>query len=169
MENGFLDKKIIHDFFKVSIFFKGINGIWEIAVGVLFLLFKRETIHRDLLTISDFAIVKHSSYFASNYLTHQANSFSLNTKYFLAFYFFFYGVINLFLVISLLKGKLWAYPAAMFFFILFIVYQGYRFSLHHSGLLLFFTILDIALVALTWIEYQNVKKKRLEESGLPKI
>lgn len=148
-----LHKRIVHSLFEITILVKGINGIWEIAVGILFFFFKTDTIYRAIMQVTGYPIVRHSGRLTTDYLVRQANNFSLSTKHFLAFYFIFYGVINIFLVVALLKGKLWAYPTAIAFFIFFILYQCYRLFLHHSGLLLFFTVFDICLVVLTWLEY----------------
>ena len=162
MEQTFLRHKIVHGLFNVTIAVKGINGLWEIAVGILFFFFKTDTIYRLLISFAGYGIVRNSGHATTNYLLKQAHNFSPSTKYFIAFYFVFYGIINLFLVIFLLRGKLWAYPVAMLFFLFFIVYQFYRFFLHHSGLLLFFTLFDIFLVLLTWLEYQRLKKEAVE-------
>jgi|SRR3989344_2051541 len=149
---------IIHGLFEVTILLKGINGFWEILVGILFFFLKQDTIYRAIVSFTESSLVKYSGQFTFDYLLRQADNFSLSAKYFLAFYFFFYGVINILLVISLLRGKLWAYPTAIFFFIIFIVYQWYRFLLHRSGLLLFFTLFDILLVVVTWLEYGRIKR-----------
>ncbi len=151
--------KIIHDLFEATVLIKGINGLWEIVVGILFLFFKTETIQKSIIFFTGNEKVSGSGHFTKNYLITQANNFSLSTQHFIAFYFLFYGIVNIFLVISLLKGKIWAYPTAIIFFILFILYQWYRFFLHHSGLLLFFTIFDILLVSLTWLEYRRISLK----------
>ncbi len=158
MDNNFLQNKMVHGLFKVTVFMKGISGCLEIIIGTVFFFFKREAIYQAIISATGYKIIKGSGHLTTDYLTKQANNFSTNTKYFIAAYFLFYGVINIFLVISLLRGKLWAYPAAILFFISFIIYQWYRFFVHHSGLLLFFTLFDIFLVVLTWLEYKRLKK-----------
>ncbi len=159
MEQDFLKNKVVHSLFEMTILIKGVNGFLEIIIGILFLFFKTEDIYKAMISVTGYRIVSHSGHFTTNYLLKQANNFSLSTKYFIALYFIFYGIVNIFLVISLLKGKLWAYPTAIIFFILFIFYQIYRFFLRRSGLLLFFTIFDIFLVFLTWLEYKRLKEK----------
>jgi uncharacterized membrane protein len=158
-------RNILHNLFEITIFMKGIHGIWEVAVGIMFFFIKTQTVYNVIMAVAGYDIVKDSGHFATNYLMNQANNFSLSTKYFLAWYFLFYGLVNLFLVFFLLKGKLWAYPMAILFFVFFICYQFFRFFRHHSGLLLFFTLFDIFLVFLTWLEYQGIKK---EQGDLPK-
>jgi len=155
-----LQNKVVHSLFEITIFFKGLNGIWEIIVGVLFLIFKREAIRNTIIALTHREIVQDSGHLAMKYLTNQANNFSSSTQYFIAVYFLFYGLVNIFLVVSLLKGKSWAYPVAIVFFSLFILYQLYRSFAHHSGLLLALTIFDIFLVGLTFLEYKRVQKGR---------
>ncbi len=162
MEKNNLQNKILHSLFEITILVKGINGIWEIIMGVLFFFFKEETIYKAIIAVTGYRIIRYSGHFTTNYLIRQANNFSANTKYFIAFYFLFYGIVNIFLVIFLSRGKLWAFPVTILFFSFFIVYQFYRFFLHHSGLLLFFSIFDIFLVFLTWLEYKRLKNLKTE-------
>ncbi len=91
---------------------------------------------------------------------HRGERLSQATYYFIAFYLLFYGVVNMFLVISLLLGKLWAYPAAMIFFTLFTSYMFVRFLHNGSPILFLFAVYDMFLIVLTSLEYQRIKKQR---------
>lgn len=152
-----LGNQLVHGFFEVTVLCKGISGIVEICSSFLLILFKPATISRAIISFTHERIVRHSGAFAMNFATNQANHFSLATQRFVAFYLLFYGVINIFLVISLLRGKLWAYPTAIVCFSLFTVYMFIRFLFNHSVVLSFFIIFDIFLFVLTWLEYQRVK------------
>ena len=61
-------------------------------------------------------------------------------------------------ILSLWRRKLWSYPSAIVFFILFIIYQMYRYTHHHSAWLILLSILDVIVVMLTWLEYGNLKR-----------
>ncbi len=82
------------------------------------------------------------------------------TQRFITVYLLFYGLVNLFLVVALLRGRLWAYPAALIGFSLFTAYMVIRFLQNHSLLLLAFSAYDIFLIVLISLEYQRVKKLR---------
>ena len=62
-----------------------------------------------------------------------------------------------FLVAGLLRGKLWVYPAALWFLAAFAGYQSYRFALDHSLALLALTIVDLVVMWLIWREYRYRK------------
>ena len=74
-----------------------------------------------------------------------------------AIYLFGHGVIKLWIIIGLLRKKLWYYPVAMIVFGLFIVYQLYRYTFTHSFLLLLITALDFIVIGLTWHEYRHLR------------
>jgi uncharacterized membrane protein len=152
-----IKNKLIHGFFEVTVLCKGISGILEITSSLLLVLFKPETISRAIISFTHQRIIRHSGAFATDFATNQANHFSSATQRFVAFYLLFYGVINIFLVISLLRGKLWAYPTAVICFSLFTVYMFVRFLFNHSVILSFFVVFDIFLIGLTWLEYQRIK------------
>ena len=84
--------------------------------------------------------------------------FSGATKNFYACYLISHGVIKLGLVVGLLKGKLWSYPASLVVLGLFIVYQLYRFSYTHGVGLIVLTVFDFFVLGLVWHEYLLVRR-----------
>jgi len=80
---------------------------------------------------------------------------SLTVTYFLAAYIMFWGALDAFFSFWLLRGKVWAYPLASTLMALFIVYQTFRFTHTHSAILLFFTLIDVSILALTIREYRK--------------
>lgn len=150
----------IHNLFEITIFVKGFNGVFEILIGLLFLFSKGDNLHRLMLSAANRGLAALTES-PVHYLTSQAGGISPSTQFFIAIYFLFYGAVNIFLVIFLVQGKLWAYPVAITCFTGFIVYQIYRFYLHHSGLLLFLTFFDVFLVALTFLEYRRIRRQSM--------
>jgi len=71
-----------------------------------------------------------------------------------------HGVIKAVLVYALLKDKLWAFPWAIGVFTAFGIYQIYRYVVQPSGWLIALTILDVIVIALTWLEWQRVTQQR---------
>ncbi len=128
----FSEKKIWHNLFEISILVKGLNGFWEIALGSALLFFRTDHIY----------------------------ALSASTRHFIAVYFLFYGVVNIFLMVFLLKGKLWAYPAAITFFLGFTVYLCQRLYRYRSGLLLVFILFDVLFIFLTFLEYRRITWKQ---------
>ncbi len=149
---------VVHKLFTASVVIKGFNGVWEIVVGLLFLLARPEAVQQAFLRAGTAAVVQGSGQFVSSQVMRHAQSFSESSQYFIAWYFLLYGALNIFLVIFLSRGKLWAYPVSMACFTLFILYQIRQVLLYHSGLLLLFTIFDILLVVVTYLEYLRVKR-----------
>jgi len=87
-----------------------------------------------------------------------AQNFSVQEQNFYAFYLLSHGVVKLFLVVGLLKGKLWSYPASLIVLGLFILYQLYRYSYTHGVGLIALTVFDIVVMALIWHEYGLVRR-----------
>jgi len=70
-------------------------------------------------------------------------------------------LVKLFLVVFLLRGKLWAYLAALWFLGAFVPYQVYRIVLTHSVGLIALTVFDLVVMVLIWHEYHVRKQARL--------
>jgi uncharacterized membrane protein len=99
----------------------------------------------------------------ASFLLTSVDHFSLSTRNFTAAYLLSHGVIKLWLIIGLLRGKLRYYPLAIAVFGAFIVYQLYRFTLSQSPWLVLITVVDLVVIALTWQEYR-ARHKHQERS-----
>ncbi len=96
--------------------------------------------------------------FVATHLLAVAQHLSVSTKTLYAFYPLGHGVVKILLVIGLLQGKRWSYPASLVVLGLFIVYQLYRFSLTHGIGLIGLTGFDIIVMSLIWHEYKLVRR-----------
>ncbi|HTU32518.1 MAG TPA: DUF2127 domain-containing protein [Candidatus Acidoferrum sp.] len=153
-----LDKAELRELlFRISIVLKGLNAILEIAGGIALMFISPRLIARwvDPLTRGEFA--EESRDFLSNYLRHAATHISLGGQHFIVAYLLGHGVVKFFLVVALLRNKLWGYPAAMVVFGGFIVYQIYLLALYGGLGLIALTIFDVIVILLIWLEYRAVK------------
>lgn len=149
---------LIDEGFKISVALKGIDGIIEL-LGAVFLIFTPlASLNNLLIKITRKEILKDPNDLIANSLLRLAHSISLDALDFTIVFLFIHGAVKVFIVTMLLLKKLWAYPLAIIVFGIFGVYQTYQYKQNHSIGLLALTILDIAMIILTLIEYQNIKK-----------
>jgi uncharacterized membrane protein len=93
----------------------------------------------------------------AHYLREAASRFSVSGKHFLAFYLLAHGIVKIFVVVALLKNKIWAYPVAMVVFGGLVVYQLYRFTVGGSAGLIVLSGFDLIVIWLIWMEYRARK------------
>ena len=156
-------EKDIFYLFEGSVILKGIHAIIEVIGGFLILFVSQNFIIQTILGITHDELSEDSRDFFANYLVHAAQNFSINSKHFIAFYLLSHGIIKGILIWNLLKKKLWAYPASMIVFSLFMVYQIVRYTYTHSIWLIVFTLFDLLTIWLIWHEYK-IQKKRISLS-----
>lgn len=101
----------------------------------------------------------------ANFIVRLAQGYSVHSQYFFGFYLVLHGLVKIFVIVALLKNKMWAYPTAIVVFLFFISYELYRFFVTHSLLILAISIFDMILVGLITHEYFFQKKKRLLSRG----
>ncbi len=143
--------------FEGSVILKGLHAIIEIIGGFLVLLVTQNFIIETVLKITHDELAEDSKDFLANYLLRSAQQFSINSKHFIVFYLLSHGIIKGILVIALLKKKLWAYPASIIIFGMFMVYQMIRYASTHSIWLIVFTVFDGFVIWLIWHEYKLQK------------
>ncbi|CAL8480609.1 DUF2127 domain-containing protein [Caballeronia sp. S22] len=156
----YLDEKKLHLIFQLSLWFKAVFALAEIVGGVvtyfvpqrLFLIFVL------WVTKDEFAQDPHD--LVANFLLHSVQHLSIGTQTFAAIYLLGHGVIKLWLIVGLLRERLWYCPVSMLVFCMFIGYQLYRYTFTQSIWLLLITALDIIIIALTWHEYRFLKNER---------
>jgi uncharacterized membrane protein len=127
----FKPRGLLDTTFEVSIILKGLDGLLELVGGLL------------LLAVSPATI--------GNGLTGSAVRFA-------AAYLLVHGIVKVFLVVALLRNKLWAYPWLIFTLVVFIGYQLYRIALVPSAWLIALTVFDAFVVWLTWREWQKQRR-----------
>lgn len=155
-----LEEKKIFWFFEVGIWLKGLNALTEIIGGLLILLINKTSIILFALKITQNELSDDPKDFVANFIVNSISNFSSGSQIFFSTYLLLHGLVKIFLVINLLKNRLWAYPASVVGFGFFIIYQIYRYSFTHSVWLLALTVFDIIVVALIWHEYR-LRKRRI--------
>jgi uncharacterized membrane protein len=148
----------IHLLFEVSLWLKGAFALIEIIAGIA-AYFVSQKLLLDLIhwvMKDEFAEDPHD--LVANYLLHSVQSLSVSSQNFAAIYLLGHGIIKLWLIIGLLRKRLWYYPVAMVVFGLFIIYQLYRFTFTQSVWLMLITALDIVVIALTWHEWRYLRR-----------
>ncbi len=148
---------LTHLFFVVGIVLKGVFGLLDILAGLLF--FSSSAITDLVAILTRHELGEDHTNFLANKIVEILPYISLPTQLFVAWYFLIHGILNIVLVVSLLRRKLWAYPAYMAVLFLFVCYQLYRFTHTHSTTLLIVTFLDAVMIWLIWREYQFVRRR----------
>lgn len=149
-------EKDIRLVFVVSLILKGLNAFLEIIGGIL--LFFTGTVTTLLSLLINGELVEDPHDFIASHLQNLLPYFSGHSQLFFAFYLLIHGVIKIFLVVNLLRNKIWAYPTTIVVLGLFILYQLYRLSHGYSWFLVLLTVFDMLIIYLTWHEYKLVKK-----------
>ncbi len=141
--------------FLCSVWIKGLAGVIEAIGGVLVLFVTRDVLDSFLLHLTAPELADDPADWIMNYLRTAVQGYSDSTRHFASAYLIIHGLIKIFLVAGLLRGKLWAYPLSLWFLGAFIVYQCYRFMHTFSMWLVFLTVFDLVVVFLIWREYQR--------------
>lgn len=156
--NKLLDEKRIHLIFVISLYLKGAFALLEIAGGFLAYFIPKSFVLGVVATLTQSELTEDPRDLVANYLLHAAQHISVATQHFAAIYLLSHGAVKLWLIVGLLRERLWYYPTALIVFGAFIVYQLYRFSFTHYTFLLFLTVIDIIVIVLTWHEFRYLKR-----------
>jgi uncharacterized membrane protein len=154
-----LEEKNVRRAFEVGLVLKGIFAVLEIIGGVLVYFVTQQFLLNLILAVTKHELIEDPGDVVTRYLIQFAQEFSVSSRLFTSFYLLSHGILKLFLIVGLMQRKLSYYPAAIFIFTLFIVYQLYRFSFTHSIWLLLLTLLDLIVIWLTWHEYEFIHQK----------
>jgi uncharacterized membrane protein len=148
------DQGVVGDAFGVGVVLKGIDGSLEILGGLLLAVVPLSDLRAFLIWVSGKEMSQNRKDFIATHLVHLANTLSVRSLELTVAYLLIHGSVKVFLVVMLLRRRLWAYPTAIVVFSAFGVYQLYQFSYSHSLLLLALTVLDVIVIVLTAWEYR---------------
>jgi uncharacterized membrane protein len=153
-----MQERQIHQIFEVSIVLKGAHAVIECAGGLLLAVTSTPAIFSLVNRFTQDELIEDRGDLVANTLIHWAQTFSVQTQHFYAFYLLSHGVVKLGLVTGLLMRKLWTYPASLAVMTLFIAYQVYRYSYTHGVGLIFLTVFDLIVMTLIWHEYRLLRR-----------
>jgi uncharacterized membrane protein len=141
--------------FKIGLVLKGLDGILEVAGGILLLVLSPHAIQHLVRALTAHELSEDPHDLIARYLLHTTAHLNTAITIFGAIYLLSHGIAKIVLVALVLKDKLWAYPWLIVLLLAFIGYQLYRITLVHFSIgLTLLTIFDAFLVWLTWREYR---------------
>jgi uncharacterized membrane protein len=153
-----MNERRVHQIFEISVLLKGAHALIECIGGLVFAFISTSAIASLVNSLTQEELIEDPNDFVAAHLLNLAQSFTVSTQRFYAFYLLSHGLVKVFLVIGLLRNKLWAYPVSLVVLGLFIVYQLYRFSYTHGFGLIVLTIFDVVVMGLIWHEYRLVRR-----------
>src|SRR5262245_44732493 len=112
--------KLMHQMFDVVIVLKGLDGILEILGGIALLFVQTDAIVAIARAFTAHELSEDPHDLLANILTHWAATFGHGTQVFVAAYLLVHGIAKVVLATFLLMGKVWAYPIALTFFVVFV-------------------------------------------------
>ena len=146
--------------FKISLYLKGIDGLFETLSGLFLLIVRPDQINHftHWLTRSELAKKPHA--FVGTHILHWSNNLTKGSLLFGALYLLSHGLVKLVLVVEVLRNHLWAYVGLIGVTILFVIYQVYRLSFTKFSIGLFLlTMFDLLIIYLTQKEYRKHKAR----------
>lgn len=85
-----------------------------------------------------------------------ASNVHYSVTFFAAIYLLFWGVLDIFLSVELLRNRMWAYPLSLVLISCFMTYEFFRLLHTHSPALVFLIIYDLLALWLIWREYKKI-------------
>jgi uncharacterized membrane protein len=155
-----LKEEQIHLLFKIGVVIKGIDGALEAIAGFALSFTTPASLRNVVDRLTKEELQEDPTDFVTTHLVNFFHQLSVSTKHFASVYLLTYGIAKVGLVTGLLRGKLWAYPAALAVLGLFLCYQVYRFSHNHSLGLGLISLLDLIILVLIWRDYKYLKVYR---------
>ncbi len=150
---AFLSEKRLTLLFDISLLLKGMDGLLEVAGGVVLLIVSPAQMGWLARLLTRKELAEDPRDLLANLFLKTATTLSPHAQLVSVVFLLGHGFIKIFLVWQLLRGRLWAYPLTIVILLLFIAYQTVEIVYGHSPLLVALTVLDGLIVVLTWHEY----------------
>jgi uncharacterized membrane protein len=151
--------------FHTGITLKGIDGLLEIAGGVLLWFLKPRELSEIARFIFQHELSRDPDDWIAVHVLHATEKLANADPAFASLFLLSHGVTKVALVTCLWMNKLWAYPLTIVVFAAFSAYQMYRYTHTHSIWLIVLTLFDLVLIYLTWAEYK-VQERKLQAKKL---
>ncbi|MDE3053613.1 MAG: DUF2127 domain-containing protein [Gemmatimonadota bacterium] len=158
---GAIRRAVADRLFLAGVLLKGLDGLLEIAGGVLALNVAPATITATVRFLTANELSEDPSDLVANAARRAVAHLSHDTAAFAAAYLVVNGLVKLLVVGGLLRRRAWAFPTALVLLGGFIAYQGYRVALGHSLPLAVLTLVDLGIGWAIWREYRMVRQPKV--------
>jgi len=150
-------QKRLHRLFEVAILIKGIDGLLETVAGFLLVFVPLHSLNDIVAFVIDKELSTDPADWIVDLLSHVSVAISTDAKRLASLYLISHGLVKLLLVFALWREWRAAFPVALAFMALFVVFQVHRYTHTHSVWLLVFASIDAAVAWLIWREYRTVR------------
>jgi tRNA(Ile)-lysidine synthase len=145
--------------FRIGLYIKGIDGLFECLGGILLLLIKQSQLDALARTLTEGQLSRNPNDFIANHILKSVHALTGASLIFASLYLLSHGVVKLVLVVEVLREKLWAYVALIYVTAGFVVYQLYRITLVKFSIsLTLLTVFDLLIIYLAHKEYGRQKE-----------
>ncbi len=143
--------------FRLSMWWRIFYGVLRLVLGITMLRIVGQPLSQFVYTLMSHEISGRKGDAVLEMLYRLFEIHHVTASYFIAGYFIFWGTIEIFLSICVLKGIKSAFPITMGLIVLFICYGIFRFTHTHSLILLSVIIIDFGILYLINNEYKKIK------------
>ena len=144
----------LHRLFRLGMWLKGLDGLLEVAGGVVLAVASRHQIAALVHQLVRGELSEDPHDVVANALLGMARHLSVGTKAFVTAYLLVHGLVKVGLVGGLLAEKRRVFPVALVVLGLFLAYQVYRLATVPSAWLAALTVVDAAILALVAREWR---------------
>jgi uncharacterized membrane protein len=155
-----IPQPLLDKWFRIAIILKGIDGAFEVLVGLFLLVLPLDSIQDALSGVAFYEVQPGRQAFIGNWLTALSDKLDVHLQVLAALYLLLQGGIKIVLVIALIKRKYFLYPWAIGFMVAFIFYLSYRIGYNHSILLAALTLFDCLVAYLTYLEWNRHREHK---------
>lgn len=158
---GKSEGEIVDGAFDFLLILKSIFAVGEIVSGFALFFIKPIWVKHLVQRFTAAELHEDPRDLIANLLVSMAHNFTTTAAILAAIYLLGHGIIKLITLILLWKKILWAYPLSILIFIGFMIYQVIDIATTHSIFMILVTLLDVVLIALTWMEWRRMRGLRI--------
>jgi uncharacterized membrane protein len=155
-----MQERSIHRLFTITVTLKGLHALLELVTGAVLLVLDPAVISNFIFALARREWTYDSRDLLANFLVRAGLRMLNGGQHFVGIYLLVVGLINLGLVIGLLAGAFWSYPAALGALALLMAYQLFRYTHTHAVALIVLTFFDVIVWWLVWHEYHVIQAGR---------
>jgi uncharacterized membrane protein len=153
-------ERILDLVFLLGVLFKGLDGLLELAGGVLLLFVSPAQVRGAAERATSGELAEDPHDLVANLILHGVAHLHARSVWFVAAYLLLHGLVKLAIVVALLVGSRRIYPWAMAALGAFLVFQLYELLVKPSVAVAVLTVLDAVIIWLTWREWRRGRELR---------
>lgn len=149
--------------FRLSLYWRIVYGMARFVLAIALVFFIGTPVAELIMHVMQHELVEDPGDLVAQTSVHFSHAHGYVVSYFMVGYLLFWSAVDVFLSVSMLKHRLWAFPVSLTLIGVFLSYELYRAVMVQTVTMWGLVVIDVVLWGVIFHEYQRLRRVEIAQ------